>query len=241
MSEDKSKDNEIYNSIVNEFGLSSSTLLQMEKSVQVLNRSRTDICKLLGLQQFNLQTLEYSEGELTRGVNINKSNIIDCQKKQIELKEKNKVSKQEIKVIKLIINKLDNSLNEVKLESRKLNEDLRIFLCREKFKFIKKIFIRKYKEVFLKYSNELDIKVEIMECSKRKEKIREEKQNFENVIERANRRIITNKAVTAHMRKRIITMQNRIHFSIITIDSLKAHKEIEKKFILEAEGYEGLK
>ena len=235
------KDNEIYSSIVKEFGLSSSTLVQMEKSVQALNRSRTDICNLLGLKMFNLQTVVCNEKELMRGIDINKSNIVNSQKKQEELKGKNVVNKQEVKVIKQLINKLDNKLNGEKLESRKLNEELRIFMCREKFKLIKKLLIKKYKEIFMKYSNELSIKNEIMECSKKKEKIREEKQNLESVIERTNKRIITNKSMSAQMRKNIVIMQKSVDFSIIIIAKLEEYKEIEKRFRLEADVYEGLK
>ena len=231
--------NEIYNSIVIEFGLSSSTLLQMEKSVQVLNKSRTDICNLLDLEKFDLITLECSEREFTRGIDMNKSNILNYKKKQIEIKDKNEVIKQEIKAIKQLISKLEDNLYGEKSENRKLIEELRIFVCREKYKFIKKIFIRKYKEVFMKYSNELSIKIEIMECNKRKNKIREEKQNLENIIERSNRRIITNKVASAQMRKSIITIEKYISHSIIIIENLVEYKEIEKRFRLEADEVKG--
>ena len=111
---------------------------------------------------FNAETLDVNEKELIKNININKSNIKDYEKKQIELKDKIKINKQEIKVIKLHINKLENKLvtradNKVK----NYNEALRIFLKREKFKFIKKILFKSYRKVFLKYSNELSIKTKI--------------------------------------------------------------------------------
>ena len=228
------KENEIYNSIVSEFQLSGSILDQMKESVEALTKSRMDICKLLKITKYQAEALDANEKEFIRNININKSNIKDYEKKQIELKDKIKVNKKEIKLIKLHINKLEDKLKQEQQESRKLSETLRIFLSREKFKFIKKLMIRKYRKVFLKYSDELSIKSEIKESNKRKEIIREEKQNFNDAIERHNRKIIINKITLAQMRKSIINMQKRIDFFITNLQNLNDYKELEKKFILQA-------
>lgn len=230
--------NEIYNSIVKEFHISGSILEQIKESVEVLTNSKMDICKLLKVSEFKAETFDINEKELIRNININKASIKDYEKKQIELKEEIKVYKQEIKVIKLHINKLEDKLTQEQQESRKFKESLSVFLSREKFKFIKKLLNTKYRKVFLKYPNELSIKTKINECNKRKEKIREEKQTFNKSIERYNRKIIVNKISSAEMTRSIINTQKRVDFFITKLQSLKDYKEMERKFRLETQKYE---
>jgi hypothetical protein len=233
-------DSEIYNSIVREFQLSSSTLEQMKEIVDALIKSRMDICKLLKISKFKAETLDVNEKEFIRNIDINKSNIKNYEKKQIELIDKIKVNKQEIKVIRLHINKLEEKIIQEQQESRELREALRIFFSREKFKFIKRLLVRKYRRVFLKYSNELSIKSQIKECNIRKEKIREEKQIFIKSIDSYNRKIIASKIALAQMRKNIINMQKCIEFLNTKLQSLKDYKETEKEFRVQAHKYERL-
>ena len=230
--------NEIYNSIVKEFQLSGSILEKIKESVEALTKSRMEICKLLKVTEFKVETFDANEKELIRNININKANIKEYEKKQIELRDKIKGNKQEIKALKLCINKLDDKLRQGQEESRKLREELDIFLKREKLKIIKKVVIGKYRKVFLKYSSDISIKSKIKECNKRKEKIREEKQIFNNNIERYNRKIIMDKISSAEMRKSVINAEKRIDFFTTKLQSLKDHKEMERKFRLEIQKYE---
>lgn len=227
------EDNEIYNSILEEFQLSGSILEEMKKEVEAFAKSRMNICKLLKIPKVSAETLDANEKEFIKNININKSKIKGYQKKQIELKNKIKVSKQEIKVIKLHINKLESKLIQEQIQSKKNNEALRIFIRREKFKFIKKIIFSSYRKVFLQYSNESYIKTKIMEGNKRKEEIRKEKQNINNSIDKYNRKIIVDKIALAKTRKSIITMQKRIDLFLFKIQRLVEYKEIEKIFRLE--------
>lgn len=224
---------EIYDCIIREFQLNVSTLEQVKESVETLAKARIEICKLFKISKFMDEALNLTEKELIRNININVSNIKDYEKKQIELNDKIKIYKQEIKLIKIHINKLEIKLMEEQKESRKLSEALHIFLSREKFKFIKKIILKKYRKVFLRYVNELNIKTEIVKCNKRKGEIRQEKQNFNNSIERYNRKIIIAKIALAEIRKGIINMQKSIDFSTIKLRSLEEYIEREKKFGLE--------
>lgn len=224
---------EIYDCIIREFQLNVSTLEQVKESVETLAKARIEICKLFKISKFMDEALNLTEKELIRNININISNIKDYEKKQIELNDKIKIYKQEIKLIKIHINKLETKLMEEQKESRKLCEALHIFLSREKFKFIKKIILKNYRKVFLRYVNELSIKTEIVKCNKRKGEIRQEKQNFNNSIERYNRKIIIAKIALAEMRKGIINMQKSIDFSTIKLRSLEDYIEREKKFGLE--------
>ena len=231
--------NEIYNSIVREFQLNGSILEGMKEAVEALTNSRINICKILKTPKFTAKTLELNEKELIRNINTNTSNIKDYQKKQLELKDKIKVNKQEIKVIKSHLNNLEEKLIQEQQQSKELNQDLRIFLRREKLKFIKKVLFKSYRGVFLKYYNEISIKTKIMECNKRKEKIREEKQEFNNIIDRYNRRIIIDKIALAEMRKSIINMEKHIELYTIKLHSINDYKEMEKKFALNFRGMKG--
>jgi hypothetical protein len=228
------EDNETCNSIVNEFQLSNSDLERLKEATCALTKARMDLWKLLKLPKIKLENLDeslnLSEKEILTNVNINKSNIIDCEKKQVQLRDKINLVKQEIKVLKLQINKLEDRLKKEQQESRKLRETLRIFISREKFKSIKKVLLKRYRKVFLKYSNELSIENKIIECNKRKEKIREEEQSLCNIIKGYNRKITTDKKVIAEMRKSIIGMEKSIGYYIIKLQGIKDYKEVERKF-----------
>jgi chromosome segregation ATPase len=228
------EDNETCNSIVNEFQLSNSDLERLKEATCALTKARMDLWKLLKLPKIKIENLDeslnLSEKEILTNVNINKSNIKDCEKKQVQLRDKISLVKQEIKVLKLQINKLEDRLKKEQQESRKLRETLRIFISREKFKSIKKILLRRYRKVFLKYSNELSIETKIIECNKRKDEIREEEQSLCNIIKGYNRKITTDKKVIAEMRKIIIGMEKSIGYYSIKLQGIKDYKEVERKF-----------
>ena len=105
-----------------------------------------------------------------------------------------------------------------------------IFLRKEKFKFIKKIIFRKYKNVFLNFSNELSINVKIIECNNKKEKLRFEKQNFINDIEKLNRKISSNKITLSKVKKSIINIDKNTEFCTVRIQCLNNYNELETKF-----------
>jgi hypothetical protein len=228
------EDNEMYSSVVKEFQLSNSVLEQMKEAAYALAKTRMDLWKLLKLPKIKAgnidEDLDSNENEILTNININKSNIKDYEKKQIQLKCKIKVMKQENKAIKLKISELEDKLKQEQQEGRKLRETLRIFISREKFKSIKKILLRRYRKVFLKYSNELSIENKILQCNKRKEKIREEKQSLNNIIKGYTKKITTDKKAIAEMRKNIINMEKSIGFSNIKLQGIKDYKEMEKKF-----------
>ncbi|MBK5242729.1 hypothetical protein [Clostridium sp.] len=231
--------NEVYNSIIKEFKLCDSSLKQTSETAEGLTKARIEICKLLKMSEYNAETLNENKKRLIAKIDINKLNIIDCEKKQIALKEEIIIKKKEIKVIKIHINELEHKITQEKQESRKFREALYIFISREKFKIIKKIIIRRYRKVFLKYSSEIIIKTEIMECNRRKENIREEKQNFNNTMEICNKKIIMIKKVLAETRKKIINNQKSNRFIFLKLQKLEEYKKNEKKFRLEVQKCEG--
>lgn len=225
------EDNEACNSIVNELELKKFDSEQLKEDICALTKARMDLLKLLKLPKIKIENLDenlnLSEKEILKNVNINKSNIKDYEKKQVQLRNKINLAKQEIKVLKLKINKLEDRLKQEQQESRKLRETLHIFISREKFKSIKKIFLRRYRKVFLKYSNELSIENKILECNKRKEKIREEKQSLCNIIKGHTKRITTDKKVISEMKKNIISMKKSIGYSNIKLQGINNYKEME--------------
>ncbi|MBU3143942.1 hypothetical protein [Clostridium sp. CF012] len=234
-------DNETYNATVMEFQLSSDILEEMKCEVQNLTKSRNAICNLLKIPVFDTEALDGYKKEFIRNIDINKSKIKDSEKKQIELKNKIKHCKQEIKLIKLHMNKLENKIVQERAQSKEYNEALRIFLKSEKFKFIKKIFLRSYRRVFLTYSNELSIKTKIIQCNNRKGTIRQDMQYDNNNIEKYKRKIIVDKVSLAKMRKNIVNMEKGIDIFLIRLHSLGEYKEIEKKFRLELQYYEKMR
>ena len=233
------EENEMYNSIVKEFQISNSVLEQMKEAIYKLARARMDLWKLLKIQMINTENIdEYlsvNENEIIISIKANEDNIKDNELKQIEFIEKIKVLKQKAKVIKLQINELEATIKQEQQESRRLRENLRIFISREKFKTIKKIILRKYRKVFLKYSNELSIENKIFECNKRKEKIREEEENLNNIIKGYAKKITTDKKAMAEARKNIVSMEKSIELSYIKLKGIKNYKEIENKFRLQGE------
>ena len=231
-------DNETHNAIVIEFQLSSDILEEMKCEVQNLAKSRNDICNLLKIPVFDTEALDGYEKEFIRNIDINKSKIKDSVKKQIELRNKIKHCKQEIKLIKLHMNKLENKIVQERGQSKEYNGALRIFLKSEKFKFIKKIFLSSYRRVFLTYSNELSIKTKIIQCNNRKKRIRQDMQYDNNNIEKYKRKIIMDKVSLAKMRKNIINMEKGIDLFLIRLNGLGEYKEIENKFRLELQYYE---
>jgi hypothetical protein len=231
--------NEVYNAIIKEFKLCDSSLKETNGIAEDLTKARIEICKLLKMTEYNAEILNEKEKRFIANIDINKLNIIDLGKKQIALKDEIIIKKKEIKIIKIHINKLEHKLTQEKQVSRKFREDLHIFISREKFKKIKRLIITKYRKVFLKYSSEIIIKTKIMECNGRKEKIREEKQEFNNTMEICNKKIIMIKKVLAETRKKIINTQkwNRVIF--FKIQKIEDYKKNEKKFRLEVKECEG--
>jgi translation initiation factor 2B subunit (eIF-2B alpha/beta/delta family) len=186
----------------------------------------------------NSEIIDENEKLFTTKLNANKLNIINCEKKVIVLKDKIVIKRQEIKNIKIHINKLEYKLEKEKQESRKFREALFIFLSREKFKKIKRLIIKRYRIVFFKFSSDASIKTEIVECNDRKEKIREEKQAFDNSMEICNKKINMIKKSLSENRKKIITTRKSNKFIVLKLQKLKNYKENEKKLRLEIIKYE---
>lgn len=222
--------NEIYKSIVIEFKLNTFILEEMKIAIKSLVKSRLDLYKLLKLENAKTETLDLIKLELIRYININECNIMKIQKDQIELSyEINKI-KQDIKVTKLQINKLENEFWRERKKSRNLREDFRVFAVREKFKTIKIHIVKKYKIVFKKYSNELSIKTEIERCNERKDKLRKEKQNLIYSMDKYNKKINTLRIKLAGFRKSITNMSKDNEFFKMKILSINDYKEMEDKF-----------
>lgn len=225
-----SQHEEIYNSIVKEFQLSVSISQELQIEIEDLVKNRIEISKLFKLPNVNAQTLGLNKQVLIKKIYINESCMNDYGKKQIELIDKINVNKQRLKVIKLDNNELANILLKEKMRNRKFREELRIFVGREKFKIIKKVFDPKYKKVFAKYSNDLNIKSQIEESNKRKEKMHEEKRKFDFSLEKCNRKITTDKITFSRIRKNIIIMRKQIEFFSMKIRALDDYIEMEKNF-----------
>ena len=227
------EENEMYNSIVKEFQISDSVLEQMKEAIYKLARARMDLWKLLKIQMINTESIdEYlsiNENEIIKSIKVNEDNIKGYELKQIEFIEKIKVLKQKIKVVKLQISELEATIRQEQQESRRLRENLHIIISREKFMAIKKILLRKYRKVFLKYSNEISIEKKILECNKRKEKIREEEENLNNIIKRYTKKITTDKKAMADAKKNIISSEKSIELSNIKLQGIRGYKEIENK------------
>lgn len=228
------EENEMYNSIIKEFLISDSVLEQMKEAIYKLAKARMDLWKLLKIQMINTENIdEYlsvNEKEIIISIKVNEANIKGYELKQIEFIEKIKILKEKVKVVKLQINALEAMIKQEQQESRRLRENLRIFISREKFKTIKKILLRRYRKVFLKYSNELSIEKKIFECNKRKEKIRDEEENLNNIIKGYAKKITTDKKAIAEARKNIISMEKSIELSNIKLQGISTYKEIENKF-----------
>jgi hypothetical protein len=224
---------EIYNSIIKEFKISSSISQEMQIGVESLIKSRIEIYKLLKIQNVKIETLELNKEVFIKDISINESKIKETQKNQKELIEKIIVSKQKLKFIKLDISEVFIKLLEEKIKSRKLREELRIFLSREKFKMLKKAFVPTYKKVFKKYSTDVIIKSEIDKSKKRKEKMHEEQRKFDIKIDKCNRKITSDKIILSQMRKNVIYMKKEIELLSKKIQFLDNYKEMEKNFYIE--------
>lgn len=222
-----SEHNKIYNSIVLEFQISGGMLEEMKMLVESLVKSRVDLCKLLKIENAKAETLDFIKQKLIRSININECSIRKNQKNKIELLVDINKRKEDIKGTKSHINKLENELCLERQKSRKLREDFYAFVSREKFKIIKKYFVKKYKIVFAKYSNELSIKIEIQECNERKNKLRKEKQNYIYSMEKDNRKITIDKIKMARCRKSIIKMGKAIEIFNMRISDINDYSEME--------------
>ncbi|MBW9171080.1 hypothetical protein K2F43_07645 [Clostridium estertheticum] len=232
--------NVIFSSIVKEFDLSDSILEKSEelkKLVESLTNYRMDICKLFKMQKFKSESLEVNKKELIESVNLNKSRIADNEKNKIELRDMIKVNRENIEEIRFHIKQLENNLNEEKQQSRILHGALDIFMSREKFKIIKKLFIREYKKVYSNYSNELSIKTKIKQCDERKSKIRKEKRDFNNKIDRYNKKISIYKSALSEIRKSTLSMSKNNDLSTIKIERVINYMKLENNFRIEVYNY----
>ncbi|MBW9152730.1 hypothetical protein [Clostridium estertheticum] len=235
-----SEDNVIFSSIVKEFDLSDSIVEKSEELtnlVESLTNHRMDICKLFKMQKFKCESLELNKKELIESINLNKSRIVDNEKNKIELRDKIKVNMENIKEVKLYIKELENNLNEEKQQSRILYGALNIFLSRERFKIIKKLVVREYKKVYSNYSNELSIKTKIKQCDERKNKIRKERNDFNNRIDRYNRKITIYKSTLAEIRKSTLSMSKNNDLSTIKIERVINYIKLENNFRIEVYNY----
>lgn len=239
------EDNEMFNLVVKEFKISNSDLEQVKEPVKALIRVRMELLRLLKLPKVNIvnlnECLDESEKKIVANIKTNESVIKSCEKKQIELKDKIKLIKQEIKVIKPRIGELEDMIKNEQQEGRRLRETLRIFISREKFKSIKKILLSRYRKVFLKYSNELSIENKIIECNQRKVKIREEVQSLNNIIKGYTRKITTDRKALAEIKKNIISMEKSIEFFYIKLQGIKDYKEMEDKYRQQANQFSIIK
>ncbi|MCB2354065.1 hypothetical protein [Clostridium estertheticum] len=232
--------NVIFSSIVKEFDLSDSIVEKSEelkKLVESLTNYRMDICKLFKMQKFKSESLEVNKKELIESVNLNKSKIADNKKNKIELRDMIKVNRENIEELKLHIKELENNLNEEKQQSRILYGALDIFMSREKFKIIKKLFNREYKKVYSNYSNELSIKTKIKQCDERKNKIRKEKHDFNNRIDRYNKKISIYKSALSEIRKSTLSMSKINDLSTIKIERVINYIKLENNFRIEVCNY----
>ncbi|MBU3100336.1 MULTISPECIES: hypothetical protein [Clostridium] len=235
-----SENNVIFNSIVKEFDLSNSIVEKSEelkKLVESLTNYRMDICKLFKMQKFKSEFLEVNKKELIESVNLNKSRIVDNEKNKIEIRDKIKVNREKIKEVKLYIKELENNLNEEKQQSRILFGALDIFMSRERFKIIKKLVVREYKKVYSNYSSELSIKTKIKQCDERKNKIRKERNDFNNRIDKYNRKITIYKSALAEIRKSTLSMSKNNDLSTIKIEKVINYIKLENNFRIEAYNY----
>ncbi|MBU3216155.1 hypothetical protein LL033_21295 [Clostridium estertheticum] len=235
-----SEDNVIFSSIVKEFDLNDSIVEKSEELknlVESLTNYRMDICKLFKMQKFKRESLELNKKELIESINLNKSRIVDNEKNKIELRDKIKVNRKNIKEVKLYIKELENNLNEEKQQSRILYGALNIFLSRERFKIIKKLVVREYKKVYSNYSNELSIKTKIKQCDERKNKIRKERSDFNNRIDRYNRKITIYKSALAEIRKSTLSMSKNNDLSTIKIERVINYIKLENNFRIEVYNY----
>ncbi|MBU3175059.1 hypothetical protein KPL47_01615 [Clostridium estertheticum] len=232
--------NVIFSSIVKEFDLSDSIVEKSEelkKLVESLTNYRMDICKLFKMQKFKSESLKLNKKELIESVNLNKSRIVDNEKNKIELRDRIKVNRENIKEVKFHIKELENNLNEEKQQSRILYGALDIFLSREKFKIIKKLIVREYKIVYSNYSNELSIKSKIKQCDERKNKIRKKKHDFNDRIDEYNRKITIYKSSLSEIRKSTLSMSKNNNLSIIKIERVTNYIKLENNFRIEAYNY----
>ncbi|MBU3158635.1 hypothetical protein KPL37_02455 [Clostridium frigoris] len=232
-----SKDNFIFSSIVKEFQLYDSNVGKLEDLIENFSNSRIDICKLFKMQKFNSESLELNKKILTDSINLNKFRMRNNEKNKIELRDKIIVNKKNIKEIKFNIKKLETILNDEKQQGRALHGALEIFLSREKFKVIKKIIFSEYKKVYTNYSNELIIKIKIKQCDERKNKIQKERHDFNNSIDRYNRKINIYRSALSEIRKSTISMSKKNDLYTIKIESIMNYKEIENTFRIEIYKY----
>ncbi|MBU3154751.1 hypothetical protein [Clostridium estertheticum] len=235
-----SEDNVIFSSIVEEFDLNDSIVEKSEelkKLVEILTNYRIDICKLFKMQKFKSESLELNKKELIESVSLNKSRIVDNEKNKIELRDRIKVNRENIKEVKFYIKELENNLNEEKQQSRILYGALDIFLSREKFKIIKKLVIKEYIAVYSNYSNELSIKTKIKQCDERKNKIRKEIHDFNDRIDKYNRKITIYKSALAEIRKSTLSMSKNNDLSTIKIERVINYIKLENNFRIEVHNY----
>lgn len=225
-----SKDKVIFSSIIKEFDLSNSIVEKSEKLIENLTNSRIDICKLFKIQNFKIESLEMNKKDLIESININRSKIKNNEKNKIQLRDKIKVNKVNIKMLRFHIKGLEDDLQEEKKQARILYEALEIFISREKFKFIKRLFVKKYKKAYFNYSDELSIKIKIKQCNERKDKIRKKEQDFNNSIVKYNRKISIYKSTLSEIRKSTLSMIKCNDLSTIKVKRVIDYKDLENKF-----------
>ena len=201
------KENIVFSCIIKEFELSNSIIEKHKELLVNLTYSRIDICKLFKIQNFMWESLELSKKELIESININKFRINNNKRDKIDLGDKIKAAKENIKTLRSHLKGLECNILEEKQQCRILNEDLEIFISREKFKFIKKLIVKKYKKVYQNYSNELCIKVKIKQCNERKNKIRKKEHDFNNSIDRYNKKISIYKSTLSEIRKSNLSIE----------------------------------
>jgi len=223
-------DKVIFSSIIQEFELSNSIVEKSKELIKNLTNSRIDICKLFKMQNFKIESLDMNKKDLIKSININRAKIKNNEKNKIQLRDKIKVNKVKIKMLRFQIKGLEDNRHEEKQQGRILYEALEIFISREKFKFIKKLIVKKYKKAYFNFSDELSIKIKIKQCNERKDKIRKKEQDFNNSIVKYNRKISICKSTLSEIRKSTLSLIKCNDLSTIKVKRVIDYKELENKF-----------
>ena len=225
-----SKENVIFSSIVNEFEISNSIVEKSQQLLVNLTNSRIEICKLFKMQNFMMETLELSKKNLIESINVNKFRINNNERNKLELRDKIKATKENIKTLRLNVKELEGNIYEEKQQSKILHQDLQIYISREKFKFIKKLIIKKYKKVYLNYDSELCIKVKIKQCNERKSRMRKKELFLKSSIDKYNKKISNYRSSLSEIRKSTLRMLKNNDLSTVKIKRVMNYKEVENEF-----------
>ena len=224
-----------------EFRIDNCVLYEKKDAIDALAKYRINICNILKMPKFDPESLAINERRLNLNIKTNRCKIKHCEETELVLNHRTETYRSHIRLTRLKLNQLKNKLLEEQQKTRELRNVLHIFLSRERFKFIKIIFLKDYRKNFLKYSNELSIRTKILESNKRKEIIAKEKQDLENIIIAHTRKIDMDKKSISKVRKNIKNMQRSIEFSTMKLKNIEDYKAMENKFRTEINEFMNVK